>query len=275
MLRTLCDFWLASRRFVRRASTATAVALPFLSLSVVASMAFADEPAKRVYEMRTYYAAEGKLDALHARFRDHTVKLFEKHGIANVGYFVPTENSERKLIYWLSYPSRDAAKASWKAFMADPDWQKAYKASEVDGKLVAKVESVFMTAADYSPEIKPADAGKRVFELRVYTASEGNLDRLHARFRNHTVKLFEKHGMTNVAYWQISKDQPSADKLLIYLISHKSADAAKESFGAFRQDADWVKARTDSEKEGGGSLTAAKDGVKSVFLQATDYSPIK
>ena len=207
MLRSLLlKLWVGSRQLVRRASTATAVAVPFLSLSVVASMAFADEPTKRVYEMRTYYAAEGKLDALNARFRDHTVKLFEKHGIANVGYFMPTENSERKLIYWLSYPSRDAAKASWKAFMADPDWQKAYKASEVDGKLVAKVESVFMTAADYSPEIKPADAGKRVFELRVYTASEGNLDRLHARFRNHTVKLFEKHGMTNVAYWKIEKD---------------------------------------------------------------------
>src|SRR5262245_61262270 len=77
----------------------------------------------RVYEMRVYYAAEGKLDALNARFRDHTVKLFEKHGITNVAYLTPIENPDRKLIYFLSYPSREAREASWKAFAADPDWK--------------------------------------------------------------------------------------------------------------------------------------------------------
>src|SRR5258707_3087561 len=90
----------------------------------------------RVYEMRVYYAAPHKLDALHARFRDHTCKLFEKHGMTNVGYWVPIDNPDRKLVYIIAHKSRDAAAKSSKEFIADPDWQNAYKASEKDGKLV-------------------------------------------------------------------------------------------------------------------------------------------
>ncbi len=108
-------------------------------------------PDTRCFEMRTYYAAPGKLDALNARFRDHTCKLFEKHGMQNLGYWVPMDNPDNKLIYLLAYPSREAREKSWKAFMADPDWQKAYKASEVNGRLVAKAESLFLSATDYSP----------------------------------------------------------------------------------------------------------------------------
>jgi len=234
----------------------------------------AAEPDSRVFEMRVYYAAEGKLDALHARFRDHTTALFEKHGITNIGYWTPVENSDRELIYFLAYPSREARDQSWKAFMADPQWQKAYKESEVDGKLVAKVVSKFFKATDYSPEIKPTAPGDRIFELRTYTASPGNLDALHARFRNHTVKLFEKHGMTNVAYWSLMDDQAGADNTLLYILAHKSQDAAKASFAAFREDPAWIAARTQSETAAGGSLTA-DGGVKSVFMTAVDYSPTR
>lgn len=237
-----------------------------------------DEKEKRMdqrcYEMRIYYAAEGKLDALHARFRDHTTKLFEKHGMTNVGYWTPVENPTRKLTYVLSYPDRAAREKSWKAFLADPAWQKAHRESEVGGKLVAKIESLFLEATDYSPEIKAAAKGDRIFELRTYTTTDGNLDRLHARFRDHTTKLFEKHGMTNIGYWKLAKDQKDADKTLVYFLAHQSVDAAKASFDAFRKNPDWLAARTASEKAAGGSLTT-KDGVKSEFLQATDYSPIR
>jgi hypothetical protein len=222
--------------------------------------------------MRTYYAAPGKLDALNARFRDHTCKLFEKHGMTEIGYWMPIENPDNKLIYILAYPSREAREKSWKAFLADPDWQKAYKASEANGKLVTKIEPVLLTATDYSPAIKPAKAGERVFELRVYTASTGNRDRLNARFRDHTLKLFEKHGMTNFGYWVPLPDQKGADDTLVYILAHKSVDAAKASFEAFRKDPDWLAARKASEEQAGGSLTV-KDGVKSTFLRLTDYSP--
>ena len=107
----------------------------------------------RVFEMRTYYAEPGKMMALHARFRDHTNKLFVKHGMTLIGYWVPVDakEAEEKLVYILAYPSKEAAESSWKAFRADPDWKAAQAASEKDGKLVKKVESVFLNPTDYSP----------------------------------------------------------------------------------------------------------------------------
>jgi hypothetical protein len=107
----------------------------------------------RVFELRTYYAEPGKMKALHARFRDHTNKLFAKHGMTIVGFWVPTDpkEAEEKLVYILAFPSREAATASWKAFQSDPEWKAAKDASEKDGKLVKKVESVFLNPTDYSP----------------------------------------------------------------------------------------------------------------------------
>lgn len=242
--------------------------------SLIAVPCLAAESDGRIFEMRVYYAAEGKLDALNARFRNHTCKLFEKHGMQNIGYFMPVENPKRKLVYFLAYPDRAARDKSWKAFMADPEWQAAYKASEVDGKLVEKYESYFLKATDYSPEIKSSTKGNSVFELRTYTASPGNLQNLHSRFRDHTCKLFEKHGMTNIAYWSPVEGEKTADNTLIYILSHTSLSAAKASFDAFRQDTDWVAARKASEEKAGGSLTA-DNGVVSEFMHATGYSPIR
>ena len=107
---------------------------------------------KKVYELRTYYTLPGRLPNLLARFRNHTTKLFEKHGITNVGYWVPADEpkSQNTLIYLLAHDSRDAAKKSWDAFRADPDWLKARSESEADGKIVDKVESVYMEATDFS-----------------------------------------------------------------------------------------------------------------------------
>jgi hypothetical protein len=245
--------------------------------SLVAMLATAaDAPGQnRCYELRTYYAAPGKLDALNARFRDHTMKIFEKHGMINVGYWTPAENPDNKLIYVLAFPSRDAAKQSWKDFGSDPDWQKVAKESEANGKLVTKAESVFLNATDYSPAIKPVNAGgPRLFELRTYTASPGKLDNLHARFRDHTCKLFEKHGMMNFAYWTPIDKEKGADNTLIYIVAHRNKEAADASWKAFRENPDWVAAKKDSEDKAGGSLTLP-EGVKSVFMTPTDYSPTK
>ena len=119
--------------------------------SPVAGLDFvrADEK-NRVFEIRTYYANKGKLDALLARFRDHTVALFKKHGITNIGYWVPTDNKENKLIYILAYPSREARGKAWKGFIADPDWKKAYKESTSEGKLVKRVVNDFLAGTNFS-----------------------------------------------------------------------------------------------------------------------------
>ncbi len=243
-------------------------------LAMTANSPAADKKDTRVYEMRVYTAAPGKLDALNARVRDHTCKLFEKHGMTNVGYFVPVDNKDNKLIYFLSYPSKDARAKSWKAFASDPAWKKAAAESEKNGKLVTKVESKFMAVTDYSPELRIEPKGNRVFELRTYTTTKGNLGLLNDRFRDHTMKLFEKHGMTNVVYWNLLPDQKGAENTLVYILAHKSPEAAKASFDAFRQDPAWIAARKASEEKGGGSLTE-KGGVISVFATPTDYSPLK
>ena len=149
--------------------------LPLFALAPLAALV-ADAPAAekdtRVYEMRTYYAAKDKLDALHARFKNHTLKLFEKHGITNVAYFTPIDNKDNKLVYFVSFPSKEARNKSFKEFGADPDWKKAAADSEKDGKLVEKIESRFLTVTDYSPEFKITESNAvRVFELRTYTAT--------------------------------------------------------------------------------------------------------
>lgn len=231
----------------------------------------------RVYELRIYTCNEGKLDALLARFRDHTCKLFEKHGIGNVGYWVPVDEengSKNTLIYIIEHKSRDAAKASWKAFGADPDWQAARKASEEGGKILAGIESIFMTPTDYSPPLTIAKSDKpRVFEMRTYTANEGKLDALNARFRDHTMKLFAKHGMTQIAYWLPTDKEKGAGTKLIYILAHDSKEAGLASFDAFRKDPDWIAAKTASEKDG--PLTINPGGVKSIYMKATDFSPIQ
>jgi hypothetical protein len=106
----------------------------------------------RVFEMRTYYAHPGKMQALHARFRDHTCKLFEKHGMALIGFWSPIDakQAEQKMVYILAFPSKAAADKSWDGFRNDPDWKKAREASEVNGPLVARVESVYLNPTDYS-----------------------------------------------------------------------------------------------------------------------------
>lgn len=113
----------------------------------------ADAPSGRVFELRTYHTFPGRLDALQQRFRDHTRRVFEKHGMTNVGYWVPQDNPghEDTLIYIISHASREQAKANWAAFSADPEWQKIAEDSQKDGKIVEKVDSVFMDATDYSP----------------------------------------------------------------------------------------------------------------------------
>lgn len=112
-------------------------------------------PASTVYELRVYHANEGKLDDLLKRFREHTMVLFEKHGMKNVAYWTPLDDplKGKTLIYILAHPSREAATSNWKAFVDDPEWQKVRDASELNGKLVDKVDSTFMALTDFSPAL--------------------------------------------------------------------------------------------------------------------------
>ena len=121
-----------------------------LCLLAVVTIGCSSQP--RVFELRTYTAADGRLDDLNARFRDHTCPIFKRHGMEMIGFWTPTDGdkADNTLIYLLAFPSRDAAKASWQAFFDDPDWKAARKASVANGPLVTQVESEFLAATDYS-----------------------------------------------------------------------------------------------------------------------------
>jgi hypothetical protein len=134
------------------AAIGAAFAFGFIARGVVTEpVAHAQTP--RVYELRTYTAPDGKLEELHARFRNHTMRIFQKHGMSNVAYFRPQDSplKENTLIYLIAHSSRETAKQNWSAFGKDPEWQKVAQESQVNGKIVAKVESVFLDATDYSP----------------------------------------------------------------------------------------------------------------------------
>ena len=122
--------------------------------AVPAHTAVAQAPgANRVFEIRTYTAPDGKLEELHKRFRDHTLRIFRKHDMTSIAYFRPQDAplKDNTLIYILAHPSREAAKKNWAEFQADPEWKKVSADSQVNGPIVSKVESIFADAADYSP----------------------------------------------------------------------------------------------------------------------------
>jgi hypothetical protein len=130
-----------------------AFVLGFLARGAVPVEPIAHAQSGRVFELRTYTAPDGKLADLHARFRNNTMRIFKKHGIENIAYFAPQDTplSQNTLVYLIAHPSREAAKQNWAAFQKDPEWQKVANESQVNGKIVAKVESVFLDPTDYSP----------------------------------------------------------------------------------------------------------------------------
>lgn len=224
----------------------------------------------KLYELRVYYAPEGKLDDLHSRFRNHTVKLFEKHGMENIGYWIPIDNKENRIIYVLSYPDKEAREKSWQDFGGDPEWKKVREASELQGKIVEKIESTLMKTTDFSPPPARNSDGSGVFELRTYKSPPGKLNDLLGRFRNHTIRLFSKHGMEHIGYWIPTENEKGAENTLIYILGHDSKEAGKQAFTSFRTDPDWITAKEASEAAG-----PIVEKIESVYMVPTDYSKIK
>lgn len=145
---------MAARKKFLFACVATVFGAGFMVGSTVrGTQAVQAQSATRVFELRTYTAPEGKLVNLQARFRDHTTRLFERHGITNIGYWTPQDapTSSNTLVYIISHRSREAAEASWANFRSDPEWRRVSRESQVDGRIVSDVESIFLDPTDYSP----------------------------------------------------------------------------------------------------------------------------
>ncbi len=228
---------------------------------------FAQKSDARYFELRVYYAAPGKLDLLVDRFKNHTTRIFEKHRMENIGYWVPVNNDRNTLYYILAYPTKSARKESWDSFSADPEWKELATKS---GKLVDSIVSVFMNSSDILPIINATPSGQeRIFELRMYLCFPGRLPNLVTRFTNHTIKLFVKHHMDNIAYFA-SEENAGVQPKLIYLLAYPSLEASTKSWADFRTDPEWIAVRDASEKDG-----KIVDKVESVFLKPLNFSKIK
>ena len=140
-------------------------------------------------------------------------------------------------------------------------------------RLIAVIMAVFisgfLSGRNFDFTINAHAQSNKVFELRTYTAAEGKLPNLLARFRDHTMTLFEKHGMTNVGYW-VPQDLPNSENTLIYLLEHSSRQAAQESWADFRADAEWSRVMIGSEAAG-----SIVNNIESVFIEPTNFSPIR
>jgi len=228
-----------------------------------------------LYELRVYHCHPGRAAALHTRFQKRTIGIFKRCGMEVMGFW-DVNGKENDVVYMVRHKNREAREKAWKAFGKDPEWTLAVKESEEkDGPIVAKADTYLFNATDFSPAVKTGQKGDaRLYELRTYTSSPGNLERLVQRFRGGTVKLFEKHGMENSVYGTLDADQPAAKETLIYLLVHKSEAARNESFKNFGGDPEWKAHLAKSEQDAGGPLTAP-GGVKSELLKPTSYSRMR
>lgn len=221
---------------------------------------------EKCYELRVYTSPEGRLDDLDRRFAKYTRAEFFEHGMDGLGYWIPIDNSDNELYYVLSYPDCVARDSSWARFARDPDWLHAKAITEAGGPIVSGVESTFMHAADFTPTIGPsAIEHERVFELRTYTPHEGTFEDMLTRFRDHTLRFFEKHGMTNIAYW-IDRDE----ERLIYILAFPGVHSQAESWAEFSADPEWQQVAEESHRDG-----PIVSNIESVTMRPTKYSEMR
>lgn len=234
----------------------------------------------KLYELRFYVTNPGKLPDLNARFRDHTLRLFEKHGMENIIYWTVAEGDKtdgddaaNMLVYIIAHQDEAAKDASWKAFREDPEWKAAAKKSEENGKILAKPpRAIFMTATEFSALTEPvngqSDAPARLWELRQYNDGAERVPHTLGRFAWGEKDLFTKHGMQTVKFWTATDNSA-----FIYLLAHKNKAAAEASWTGFRGD---FKEYMEKYRAAHPNLPGGRgNGHEVRYLVPTDYSPRK
>ena len=259
-----------------------------LSMLVTGLVQAQDAEAKKkdgkLYELRIYTTNPGKLPDLHARFRDHTMSLFEKHGMENIIYWNVSEGArgeddvkDNTLVYIIAHKDKAARDASWKAFLNDPEWKEAAAKSEENGKILAKaprailMEETDFSAADEAPN-KDSDAAARLFELRQYNDGPDRVPSTVDRFGSGEKDIFTKHGMETVKFWKATDNSA-----FIYLLAHKDREASRKSwegfFPDFREFMQEYRSRNADQNAQRGQGGRRNHEVR--FLVPTDYSPRK
>jgi len=238
------------------------------------------QPDSKLYELRFYVTHPGKLPDLHARFRDHTLGLFEKHGIENIIYWTVAEGAKgdgedaaNMLVYVIAHRDEAAKDASWKAFREDPEWQAAAKKSEENGKILAKPpRAIFMKATNFSAADeavnRDAKVAPRLWELRQYNDGAERVPHTAERFGSGEKDIFTKHGMQTVSFWTATDNSA-----FIYLLAHQDKAAADASWKGFMGD---FKEFMQQYRASHPNLPGGRgNGSEVRYLIPTDYSPRK
>ncbi len=215
-----------------------------------------------LYENRIYKTVAGRLPAINDRFAKHTIGFFNKHGIGIMGFWTDEIGTSNQLTYILTFGSMADREAKWSAFGADPGWLEVRSQTEADGPIVAQVLNSFMRLTPYSPQPKTTS---KVQELRIYDAEPGKIQAVHDRFANHTIGLFAKHGIENIAYWT---DDVGVSNRLIYMLGYPDLGAREKSWAAFVADPEWQQARAESERDGALVRVSSHS-----IMRLTPYSP--
>jgi hypothetical protein len=220
------------------------------------------------FEMRTYTVNEGKMPDLIQRFQNHTLALFTKHGIENVAYLLSEEEPDKQLTFIIGYPSASERDIRWNNFANDPEWKAVAAASEANGKIVQKVDQVFMV---WAPGLnsKKISRPSGIFQLRTYHLLPGKLDAIQTRFRDHTQALFEKQGLSNYPYW-ITVEKEGLQSKLVYFLGHQNKEEFNAAFDRFRVDPEWIRVRDASEMPG-----KIVEKVDTKFYVSLPFSPMK
>ncbi len=247
-----------------------------IAAAATASLATAQSvapPAResRVFELRTYYAAQGKLDALNARFRDHALSLFQKHGMTAIGFWSPVGNPDNKLVFMLAYPSRPARDAAWQSLAGDPEWTRVRKTTDRRGKLVKYIEEEFLTPTDYSPVVAAAPSDHlRTYELRTSTVRIADVERMHAQLRANGAGELKKQGLTPVGFFTVNNAEAGEVTLVSLLARTGQPVRAETPVNPILL----VALGHPAMKPTAGTIVAS-DGKKAEVLRPTDYSPLK
>lgn len=239
-------------------------------VGVVAGVASAQpmqSAESRLFELRTYHTSDGKLDALHARFRDCATRMFEKHGITNLGYWTPADANGSRIVFLLAYPNEAARDASWSGLAIDPDWRKCRRETERDGRLVERIEELLLVPTADCPVVAPTRGEEpRAFEVRTYTT------KLDDRTHHHTI--CEKYREALVGCWTATTTRPSGEVTHVYLLAHDRPIVERQVPDA------GLAARYHISTTGGPGprirpRPISDDGGIGLVLQPTDYSPLR
>ena len=213
-----------------------------------------------IYELRTYEAVPGKLPALHTRL-EVAAGLFKKNGLGALGFWTDEIGTLGQVTYMWIYDSLEDRGKKVAAFTSDPIWKQQDEAAEKEGPIIARAHNTMMQLTHFSPEPK---ISTKIQELRIYEAMPGRMPDLQTRFANHTMGLFERHGMENIGYWT---ELFGTSSRLVYMLGYASLADREKSWDSFRKDPEWHKAQAESLTRG--PITST---MQNRILRPTPYS---